>query len=237
MARPFGTKNRPDPLKEAISAAFPPTPKKRPKSEQYKGEKRISLGLDAISHACLWIHAKRRGVPMTWLVQDILNLWLANTTDYSQGVYQDMLPKNARAARTPERFAGYISSLGFQDEPQSQAPIQPPPLPTAETSGVPFINNAPQVPLPQRSLLDMLQPYRHPLTQGPASYAHPGPSLPQGAGLFSPDEHNRIAPNPGHGSAAQEAMDRPAQAPEEPPLSEEVKRYLDYYRIDPETVR
>ncbi len=231
MARPFGTKNRPDPLKDAISQAFPPTPKKRPKSEQYKGEKRISLGLDAISHACLWIHAKRRGVPMTWLVQDILNLWLANTTDYSQGVYQDMLPKNARAARTPERFAGYISSLGFQDEPQAQAPIQP------LAASVPAFQSAPAPDMAQRSLLDTIQPYRHPLTQGPASYAHPGPALPQGSGLFNPDEHNRIAPNPGHGSAAQEAMDRPAQAPEEPPLSEEVKRYLDFYKIDPETVR
>jgi hypothetical protein len=231
LGRPRGSKNAPNPLREALKEANPARiPRKRAPQEEFQGTKYISsLKLDAVSHACLTIHANRRHVPLAWLVQDVLNLWLAAVTDYDQAIFKEMLPPNARAGRCPERYAGYHESLGFQEVPQ--APIAAPqaaPIPAAVAS-------VPAMPPQEKTLADLSTPYRHPSTQGPASYPHPQPTLPQNAALF--DSREAVNLKPGMGNAAQQATEGGMPDATQPPLPAEVEKYLEHYKVKPEDVR
>ena len=106
--RPRGSKNKPNPLGKLLKEAVPhPITKTRAPQEMFQGEKYVSsLKLDAVSHTCLWLHARRRGIPLAWLIQDVLNLWLQSATDYEQALFKEILPPRARAQRTPERYPG-----------------------------------------------------------------------------------------------------------------------------------
>ena len=128
IGRPKGGKNPPDPLRRIL----PGPAIKRDQSER-RGKKYISsLALDTISHTVLKLHAYRRQVHMSTLISDILNLWMAAQTDYDQALFKEVLPRNARAALVPERWAGYIESLGFAPHlspDHSRLPLPSPPLP------------------------------------------------------------------------------------------------------------
>ena len=181
IGRPRGRKSAPNPIREHLQEVSPTKiPRKRAPGEAFQGTKYISgLKLDAVTHACLELHAFRRRVPLSWLIQDVLNLWIAASTDYNQAIFKETLPLGARAARTPERFPGYIESLGFAEAPP-QAPLGIPlppatpiiPGPVDLPVPEPVYLEAPtaQPPTRERSLTDLTMPYRHPLTQGPASY-------------------------------------------------------------------
>lgn len=245
--RPRGSKGKSNPIKAALRTELPgPGQRTRPPEEFFQGTKHVTLNMDAVSHAALSIHARRRHIPFSWLVQDVLNLWLAAATDYDQGVFRDMLPPRARAARTPERFVGYIEGLGFapatqspiQDVPPSLAPVYtatPTPPQQPGQAHQPFTQERP-VDIPHRggaSINDLTTPYRHPMTQGPASYPHPEPGLPHNSQLFDPSVHL----SPGSGSAAQDVEQGRGVQDELPPLNSDVQKMLEFYRVDPKDIR
>lgn len=236
--RPPGAKNRPRPTDSHIKEAVPQRIQRhKPATEQYQGIRNISnLKLDTIAHAILKIHAQRRGIPLAWLIQDVLNEWITASTDYRQAIWQDILPRNARAPKTPERFAGYLDSLGFI-APTNQANIEPAVMPTAQAPTFEGYAQQPPLPVPQRSLTDLTQRYQHPITTGPASYPHPEPTLPAGSAAFNPEEHRRTAAPQGYGSAAQMATNGQTPADPLPPLNEDVERWRDHYRVRPEDIR
>jgi hypothetical protein len=231
--------------------------------EEYRGYRTMSsLKLDSITHAVLKLHAFRRNVPMTALISDVLNLWIAASTDYEQGLFREALPRNGRAAKVPERWPGYIDSLGFVEASQPDpipvpsipfVPIDPPkdlrvqaPIPPS-SQPVPQSHVYPSGPAstpthpdyvppqlsPQPTITDLTQPYRHPLTQGPASYPHPSPRLPVGAETFDAQRQPRPT---GAGNAAQRQTDRPGEDVTQP-YTPEVLQYIEQYRVRPEDVR
>lgn len=246
--RPPGVRNRPNPIKADVKAAFPgKIQKRRPPGEALQGQKNTTLPMDAVSHLCLSIHAQRRHIPLTWLIQDILNCWLASATDYSQGAFQDFLAPNTRAAKCPERFVGYIAGLGFAPAEKSLAELGAEVIasePKSYTTGEP-VHYPPQPPSPswgsplppQKTLTDLTQPYRHPLTMGPASYPHPAPQLPPSSQLFDPQAHAAVSGAKGFGNAAQQATDGTAEDDSSPRLPEAVEKYADFYRVDIKDVR
>lgn len=239
--RPKGSRNAPNPVKDAVRTAIPAKiPRKRAPQEAFQGTKYISsLPLDAVSHACLMIHARRRMIPMAWLIQDVLNLWLAASTDYGQAIFRDQLPHNARAAKCPERYPGYIEGLGFVEAPQT--PVAPPATPApVQDVYVPSPATVPtwQAHTPtEKTLTDLTRPYQHPMTQGPASYPHPTPGLPQGSNLFDPQRHKDAATTPGIGNAAQQAVEGGLPEPSQAPLPRQVEEFIDHYRVKPEDIR
>ena len=89
----------------------------------------FQIRFDAVSMELIRIHAMMRRVKPTVLVSDILNCWLANSTDYSQAVVGEMLPRGARAAVVPERWSGYLASLGYAPALEEQLPPDPPEIP------------------------------------------------------------------------------------------------------------
>lgn len=250
--RKKGSVTPPNPLRDELKRRIPQhlVHRKAP-DEFFQGTKQTSLKMDSISHACLDIHARRRGVPITWLLQDILNLWLAASTDYNQAIFRDLLPPNARAARCPERYPGYIDGLGFAEAPP-QAPTAPTPSPqhglsTADMT--PFFHTDGQVslvpdvpmtaipPMPERTLADLSQPFRHPLTTGPASYPHPQPGLPYNSQLFDPEAHRAASATPGVANGAQRVTSDEPLEEGLPLLPKQVQDMLDFYRVNPEDVR
>lgn len=101
-----------------------------------------SIKLDVISAEVLKLHAYQRHVAQSVLISDILNLWLGAATDYGQALFREMLPTGARAADVPERWAGYLASLGFAPSTMPQETPIPsvgtaPPLPDAPAHSVP----------------------------------------------------------------------------------------------------
>lgn len=258
--RPPGVKNREDSLKTYLKKARPKPTGRGRAPEEFRGYRTMSsLKLDTVTHAVLKLHAFRRQVPMVALVSDILNLWIAASTDYEQKLFQEVLPKNARAAKVPERWPGYIASLGFVEEvPQADPipspllngpfmPIDPPKdlrvqpvpgpspyiYPSGPISAPTHPDYVPPQLSPQPTITDLTQAYRHPLTQGPSSYPHPSPSLPQGAAAFDPQNQPRPQ---GAGNAAQRQTDRPGEDVTQP-YTPEVLEYIEQYRVRPEDVR
>lgn len=223
-----GDINSPNPVREALKEIYPGKIRTvRTEQEFFQGTKAFSFKIDAISHAVLDIQRRRRGVPLTWLIQDILNLWIAAATDYDQAIFRELLPPKARAARCPERYPGYIESLGFAEAPQAPAAQAPefPPQPPPQAIPASYAHQYPGGQA-TKSLADLAQAYVHPLTTGPASYPHPEPSLPHNAGVFNPEEHNRVAVPP-----------TPRPQDELPPIDPALKELLDHYRVDPKDVR
>jgi hypothetical protein len=69
--------------------------------------------MDGISLEVLKVHALTRRVPQSTLVSDLINLWLMVATDYGSPLVREFLPERVRAADVPERWPGYIASLGY----------------------------------------------------------------------------------------------------------------------------
>lgn len=88
---------------------------KRRRSDSEMGRVRYlsTLKLDIISAEALKIHAIQRRVSQAALIADILNCWIKIATDYNQALFRELLPPGARAAEAPERWQGYLASLGF----------------------------------------------------------------------------------------------------------------------------
>lgn len=167
-----------------------------------------SLKLDLISAEILKLHAYQRRVAMTVLISDILNLWIAVATDYNQALFREMLPSGARAAAVPERWAGYLASLGFAPS-MLQDSVPTTDLPAAPVDG----QTAPEPSHPLPPAAPSLSPQR-------------GPGRPPLDGSNPPPEDERPAaidltmPQPMQGSVP------PAVAPQvqhvRPPDSEPV---------------
>ena len=222
IGRPKGGKNPPDPLRQYL-----PGPAIKRKQEERRGKKYISsLGLDTISHTVLKLHAYRRQVHMSVLISDILNLWMAAQTDYDQALFKEVLPRNSRAALVPERWAGYIESLGFAP------PAQDPPTPAPPPIDLP--GAAAYTPPQERTLVDLATPYRHPLaSQGEVAYRHPEPAIPIGAGLFINTEDHPYPGNDhlGQGNMAQRLTTDQTQDDPRVQYSEEVEALRRKYGI------
>ena len=131
--RPKGVANKPDPIGDMIKEKMPTRGgrEKGRASQEFQGHKFVSsLKLDAVTHTVLKLQAMRRDVPMATLISDIINEWLRLSTDYNQSLFREILPRGMKAARVPERWAGYLASLGFvESEPQAPAIPAPIPLP------------------------------------------------------------------------------------------------------------
>jgi hypothetical protein len=69
----------------------------------------------------LKIHALQRRVTVSCLVNDVLNMWLHLATDQRQAIFRETLPSGTRVPDVPERWVGYLATLGFapaiQDDP------------------------------------------------------------------------------------------------------------------------
>lgn len=227
--RPPGSKNKPDALKEWAKENMPlPKVKRMPKPQLVHGTRPYTFEMDAVAHRTLKLHSLRRGVPFTQLLNDIIHSWLALATDYDQAIFRETLPPNTRAPRVPERFVGYIESLGFS-QPAPQAPISHQAPMFTPPSAYPR-QASPNEP----TLTDLMTPYRHPLAhEGPAAYPHPAPTLPHGAGVFDP----ATPLHTGSGSAAQDVQFGRTPGDDLPPLPEEVEALLKHYKVDPNDIR
>jgi hypothetical protein len=87
------------------------------------------IDYDFNSKHILKMHALQRRVSLSALISDILNGWLELATDYDQAIFKETLPRGARAAGVPERWTGYLSSLGFAPAPEPVGNDVPPPPP------------------------------------------------------------------------------------------------------------
>jgi len=180
---------------------------------------------DAVSMELVKIHATMRRVKPTVLFSDIMNVWLAGATDYSQALIREMLPPGVRAAPVPERYAGYRKSLGAAPVYEEQLPPDPPPPtpprePFADLTprhGIapppdarvepPDAPPQPPVPAPsevaaetpatQEQLTKMVEIPANPEVEWSPEAAGPG------VRRFDPEKHAREAGAPGHGNAAQ----------------------------------
>lgn len=73
-----------------------------------------SLRLDFITSEVLKLHALQRRVHLSTLMCDILGVWAEQATDYHQAIFRECLPPGVRAAGVPERWVGYLASLGYR---------------------------------------------------------------------------------------------------------------------------
>lgn len=104
-----------------LSAESPKKTGRNPRAQRQTWElinaKPLSgLTLDAVSKRALQIHSVLRGVYLTTLISDIINTWLARATDYKQEIYRKGLPRGARCIDVPERWLGYLKSIGATAE-------------------------------------------------------------------------------------------------------------------------
>jgi len=169
----------------------------------------FQLRVDATSHELLRIHALMRRVRPTTLYSDILNAWLANSTDYSQALVREMLPRGARAAVVPERWVGYLASLGYAPPLEEQLPPDPPDIPEGFT---PRRHDDLSVKPPEPpDDLPVEPPPVEPQAPAPApsevkaEATQPDPlwdPRAHGAKPFDPEEYAREAGIIGHGSGA-----------------------------------
>ena len=158
-------------------------------SEELRAVREIgTLRLDIVSVECLNIHAKMRRVPATTLLSDILNCWLSVATDYGADAFRAFLPVGARAADAPERWAGYLRSLGFVAAPQDAVSATP------ADRGVTF------APLPQ----EVVAPQPPPQGVPDARELTPDTPAPQDVPIpVHPLPPVESPAQPGHGNAAQ----------------------------------
>src|SRR5579863_6802405 len=89
-----------------------------------------SLRMDLISSEVLKLHAEIfRRVHLSVLISDVLNIWLEGATDYQHPLFRTALPPGVRHAAVPERYPGYLKSLGYVPlvKPQDEAvsPVLP----------------------------------------------------------------------------------------------------------------
>lgn len=115
---------------------------RRKRGENPNTERLNPIEIDIYSKHCLKLHALQRKVSLSALQSDILNGWLALATDYDQAIFKDTMPLGARAASVPERWVGYLASLGFAPETEVQGNDVPPPPPAVPTAGYGYGNAA-----------------------------------------------------------------------------------------------
>lgn len=109
------------------------------------------LKLDQDTADVLMIHALQRRVSISILVADIVGGWLGLATDYDQAIFRDTLEPGRQAAAVPERWAGYLASLGFTANNEVANTVIPPTVPldisiAPEVHVVPLRGLAPNEP-------------------------------------------------------------------------------------------
>jgi len=197
------------------------------KFKRHPGETRAaryisSVRLDFVSAELLKLHAFQRRVHLTTLISDILNGWLDVATDYKQALFRECLPEGVTAASTPERFVGYLASLGFRPlyqfadagEPQTVNPVAEQP-PAADPAIPPIVIEKPI------TMADVVPPMTPIGAQTPPEEPDPMPEPPP-------------APPTGWGSAAQAymlGMDTGAVGPVEM-MERENERRVEELRAD-----
>jgi hypothetical protein len=98
------------------------------------GPEGIHVRLTLASKAIFKLHALQRRVFMTTLVGDLLDCWMNAVTDYGDPFFSHVLPHGTRAEIVPERWAGYLASLGYartQDRLEDPTPKHDIPPPAA----------------------------------------------------------------------------------------------------------
>ena len=83
----------------------------------------------------------------------------------------------------------------------------------------------------------MMTPHRHPITQGPSTYPHPEPRLPQGADFFDAPQAPLESRPVGQGNMAQRLTSGEAYRPEEPPLPDAVNAWRKAFTVVPEEIK
>ena len=141
--RPPGSKNKTNEIKEKVQQMLGIRTSKyvKRKEEEVSRLKLISgIKLDRDALALCRLHAQRRNIPFSVLVADVFSLWLILSTDINQELYS--IARNEKGFRmpiVPERYAGYLDSLGFDsitadttvsvntpDMQEKVKPIEPP---------------------------------------------------------------------------------------------------------------
>ncbi len=86
-----------------------------------------SIPMTAVSVELLRVHAFLRRVSYSAFVSDLLNGWLSACTDFADPAVSHVTPKGMRAPDVPERWIGYLASLGFvpakPQDPASDLPV------------------------------------------------------------------------------------------------------------------
>lgn len=87
--------------------------------------------LNYFTYAVLKLHAMQRAVYTNTLIADILTGWAQRATDFDQELFRRALDPTARIPDVPERWYGYLRSLGFDPRYQPPHPGELPPPRTA----------------------------------------------------------------------------------------------------------
>jgi hypothetical protein len=90
--------------------------------------------LNYTTYAMLKLHAMQRGIYTSTLIHDILTGWTHRATDFNQELFSKSLPPGAAIPDVPERWYGYLKSIGFDTRNITPdiADIPPPPAPPFE---------------------------------------------------------------------------------------------------------
>jgi hypothetical protein len=88
------------------------------------GHKIITIKLPPDLFAVLNAHRYVRDVPMQWMIADILGAWAATITDYEHPIFSPETLGCDPPAMPPNRYKGYLDSLGFitPEQAENQAP-------------------------------------------------------------------------------------------------------------------
>lgn len=173
----------------------------------------------------LKLHALQRGVFGATIISDIITGWVERATDFEQQLFKQALPPGTRIPDIPERWYGYLRSLGF--DPRHQPPTyEDGPKYMGETVNAPEPqpNTLPPTVSPAFIAPPSVDPATAPLPVGPMdpgldTYEHINPlaptaiepllddqaaigmSISTGAKRFNPADHAHTTP--GAGNAAQ----------------------------------
>jgi hypothetical protein len=183
------------------SKGRPVRPTRRKPGER-RDEKHVYLSnvrMDPASHALLRLAAAQRAVHMTTLVNDLLNLWLAHAMDPKQEAVR-LASAGRGPAPVPERFAGYLASLGYAMDSHMPTWATPVPAPPLDPHGH-DPEMAPRYPLPPQEVLKALVAENAAIAEG-LTIANPAPQIePQSEPVLEPWRNPlRI----GSGNAAQQ---------------------------------
>jgi hypothetical protein len=186
------------------------------------------MRMDADTAEILTLAALQRRVSRTVLISDILSLWVSTCVDTRQALFVEALGPVVRPAPVPERWAGYLASLGFMEPEEEQIPpddpyayeetpsSQPPAheYPASVPAYVPRASDPPIHPSPWAQATAPPPAPPDAPAPPPGSVRTPPPLPPAevraivqlggpSVGRFDPEEYNRVARAPGQGNAAQ----------------------------------
>lgn len=120
-------------------------------SERSRARYESSVRWDIVLADVLEIHALQRRVKMSVLVEDILCGWATLATDFRQAIFRETLPAGARLPEVPERYAGYLASLGFGVADQQE------PLPVPVTAAPPSVAELEAVSAPGAGVPEVVE--------------------------------------------------------------------------------